>query len=200
MSRPLRITLCLALFVAAQTATAHNLVRASTEPSDWSDPVPIDRPDVSQVYYARLDEDRRQVWFRFTGKAGDRIWFQVGVPVLDRLRDLVPRAAVVGPGLTSDGDPGIALPPGTGAVVFESAAAPRYFDEEFTGTESWIRLEREYVLPADGTWYVVAWSPAPASADDKLWLAIGTKERFGLGDLFRFGAIKRFVRTFHEVR
>jgi hypothetical protein len=33
-----------------------------------------------------------------------------------------------------------------------------------------------------------------------VWLAIGTKERFGLGDLFRFGAIKRFVRAFHEVR
>jgi hypothetical protein len=29
------------------------------------------------------------------------------------------------------------------------------------------------VLPADGTWYVVAWSPAPVSADDRLWLAIG---------------------------
>ena len=110
------------------------------------------------------------------------------------------RAAVVGPGLTADGDPGIALPPGTGAVVFESSGSPRTFDEEFTGTESWIWLEREYVLPADGTWYVVAWSPAPVGADDKLWLAIGTKERFGLGDMIRLGAIKRFVRAFHEVR
>jgi hypothetical protein len=200
MSRPLRITLFLVLFAAAQAATAHNLLRASSEPNDWSDPVPVDQPDVSQVYYARLDEGRRQLWFRFTGKAGDRIWFQVGVPVLERLRGLVPRAAVVGPGLTTDDNLGIALPPGTGAVVFESVGEPRYFDEEFTGTESWIWLEREYVLPADGTWYVVAWSPTPVSADDKLWLAIGTKERFGLGDLFSFGAIKRFVRTFHEVR
>lgn len=199
MNRPMRIALTLALFAAAQAATAHNLVREASDPNDWSDPVPIERPDVSQVYYARLDENRRQVWFRFTGKAGDRIWFQVGVPVLERLRGLVPRAAVVGPGVPA-ADSGFPLPPGAGAVVFESAGQPRHFDEEFTGTESWIWLEREYVLPADGTWYVVAWSPAPVSTDDKLWLAIGTKERFGIGDLFRFGAIKRFVREFHEVR
>lgn len=199
MNRPVRIVLAIALFAAAQVATAHNLVREASEPNDWPDPVPIDSPDVSQVYYARLDESRRQVWFRFSGKAGDRIRFQVGVPVLERLRGLVPRAAVVGPGLPA-ADLGFTLPPGTGAAAFESAPGPRHFDEEFTGTASWIWLEREYVLPAAGTWYVVAWSPAPVSADDKLWLAIGTKERFGLGDLFRFGAIKRFVRTFHEVR
>jgi len=114
----------------------------------------------------------------------------VRVPVVERLRGLAPRAA----------DFGFELPPDAGAVVLEPAAEPWFFDEEFTGTESWIWLEREYVLPAAGTWYVVAWSDALVSAYDRLWLAIGTKERFGLGDLFRFGAIKRFVRAFHEVR
>ena len=111
----------------------------------------------------------------------------------------MPRAAVVGPGLPA-ADVGFDLPPGQGVVVFGASGHPREFHEEFTGTSSWIWIEEEYVLPSAGTWYVVAFSDAPVSADDKLWLAIGTRERFGLRDLFRFGSIERFVRAFHEVR
>lgn len=199
MKRTLRIAVILAFVTAAPALQAHNLIRADSAPNDWSDPLPIERPDVSQVYYARLEGTRRQVWFRFTGKAGDRIWFQVGVPVLERLRGLEPRAAFVGPGFPV-ADLGFALPPDTGAVVFAPSGQPREFHEEFTGTSSWIWLEEEYVLPYAGTWYVVAFSDTPVSAEDKLWLAIGTKERFGLGDLFRFGSIRRFVRAFHEAR
>jgi hypothetical protein len=199
MSRTLRIAVIFALLGAAQAAQAHNLIREDSAPNDWSDPLPIERPDVSQVYYARLEAVRRRVWFRFSGKAGDRIWFQVGVPVIERLRGLEPRAAIAGPGLPAV-ELGFELPPGLGAVVFAPTGAPREFHEEFTGTSSWIWLEQEYVLPSSGTWYVVAFSDSAESADDRLWLAIGTKERFGLRDLFRFGSIRRFVRAFHEVR
>ena len=87
MSRAFGIAVILAFLGAARGAQAHNLIRADSAPNDWSDPLPIERPDVSQVYYARLEAVRRQVWFRFSGKAGDRIWFQVGVPVLDRLTE-----------------------------------------------------------------------------------------------------------------
>jgi hypothetical protein len=199
MQRPFRIAATLVFLAAASAAQAHNLVREDSSPNTWSDPLPIERPDVSQVYYAQLGPSRRQVWFRFSGKAGERIWFQVGVPVIDRLAGLVPRAAVVGPGLPPT-DVGFELPPDLGAIVFAPSAPPREFHEEFTGTSSWIWLEQEYVLPSSGTWYVVAFCDSPVSPDDKLWLAIGTKERFGLRDLFRLGSIKRFVRAFHEVR
>lgn len=199
MNRALRVAVVLVLLGAAQAAQAHNLIREETRPNTWADPLPIDHPDVSQVYYARLEGVRRQVWFRFSGEAGDHIWFQVGVPVIERLAGLEPRAALVGPGLPAV-DVGFDLPPGLGVLVFAPAGRPREFHEEFTGTSSWIWLEQEYVLPASGTWYVVAFSDTAIGADDKLWLAIGTKERFGIGDLFRFGSIKRFVRAFHEVR
>jgi len=199
MNHAFRFALVLALFAAAQAAPAHNLIRADSAPNTWNDPLPIERPEVSQVYYARLEGVRRQVWFRFTGKKGDRIWFQVGVPLLERLAGLEPRAAVVGPGLPA-ADPGFELPPDTGAVVFAPSSGPREFHEVFTGTSSWIWIEQEYELPSTGTWYVVAFSDAAPGEDDKLWLAIGTKERFGLGDILRLGSIKRFVRAFHEVR
>jgi len=199
MNRAIRIAVFFALLGAAQAVQAHNLISEQSSPNSWSAPVPIGDPQVSQVYYCRLEAVRRQIWFRFSGKAGDRIWFQVGVPVIERLRGLRPRAAVVGPGLPL-ADTGFELPPDQGALVFEARGEPREFHEEFTGTSSWIGIEQEYVLPSSGTWYVVAFSDGAASDNAKLWLAIGTKERFGLGDLFRFCSIKRFVREFHEVR
>ena len=199
MNRVIRIAVIFSLLATAQAVQAHNLISEESSPNSWSDPVPIGNPQVSQVYYGRLEAVRRQVWFRFSGKAGDRIWFQVGVPAIERLRTLSPRAAVVGAGLPL-GDIGFELPPGQGALVFEARGEPREFHEEFTGTSSWIVIEQEYVLPSSGTWYVVAFSERDASDGDKLWLAIGTMERFDLCDLFRFGSIKRFVREFHEVR
>lgn len=199
MNRAFRFALALALLGAAQAAPAHNLIRADSAPNTWNDPLPIERPEVSQVYYARLEGIRRQVWFRFTGTKGDRIWFQVGVPLLERLAGLEPRAAVVGPGLPP-ADLGFELPPDTGALEFPPSGGPREFHEHFTGTSSWIWIEQDYELPSTGRWYIVAFSDSAASQDDKLWLAIGTKERFGLGDILRLGSIKRFVREFHEVR
>ena len=199
MNSAIRIAVFLALLAGAQAVQAHNLISAQSSPNSWSAPAPIGDPQVSQVYYCRLEAVRRQIWFRFSGKAGDRIWFQVGVPVIERLRGLRPKAAIVGPGLPLT-DIGFELPPDQGALVFEARGEPREFHEEFTGTSSWIVMEQEYVLPSSGTWYVVAFSDVAASDNDKLWLAIGTKERFGLGDLFRLGSIRRFVRKFHEVR
>jgi hypothetical protein len=197
-----KLVICAAIFLAllgASAAQAHNLIAEDSSPNTWSSPVQIGDPQVSQVYYCALEPARRQIWFRFKGKAGDRIWFQVGVPVIERLRGLNPRAAVVGPGLPP-ADIGFDLPPGQGIQVFEARGAPREFHEEFTGTSSWIVIEQEYILPSAGTWYLVAFSDTAVSDSDKLWLAIGAKERFSLGDLFRFGAIRRFVRGFHEVK
>jgi hypothetical protein len=188
----------LLLALAAAPLQAHNLIAEDSSPNSWSAPVVIADPQVSQVYYCELEAVRRQLWFRFTGKAGDRIWIQVGVPLLERFRGQPPRAAVVGPGLPF-ADLGFELPPDQGAVVLETSRSPRAFDEPVTGTSSWVWIEQEYTLPASGTWYVVAFSDRSAGGPDKLWMAVGTKERFGLGDLFRFGAIRRFVRKFHEV-
>jgi hypothetical protein len=199
MKRTIRIAVFAAFLAAGQAVQAHNLIAEESSPNSWSNPAPIGDPQVSQVYYCRLEATRRQIWFRFSGRAGDRIWFQVGVPVLEKLRGLRPRAAVVGPGLPL-ADTGFGLPPDQGAVVFEAGGTPREFHEEFTGTSSWIVIEQEYVLPSTGTWYVVAFSDLAAIDNEKLWLAIGKKERFGIADLLRFGSIRRFVREFHEVK
>jgi hypothetical protein len=119
MNRAIRTFVFLAFLAAAQAAQAHNLISAQSSPNSWSAPAPIGDPQVSQVYYCRLEAVRRQIWFRFSGKAGDRIWFQVGVPVIERLRGLRPKAAVVGPGLPL-ANIGFELPADQGAIVFEA--------------------------------------------------------------------------------
>jgi hypothetical protein len=196
----------LVLAVLGPRVFAHNLITAETAPSSWGSAIRIDDPSVSRVYYSRLDPRRPQTWFRFDGKAGDRVDLSVGVPKLKRLQGFSPFSALVGPGLPGF-DLGFEAPPGLGAEVISSNGGPREFHEGVTGTDSWIVMEQTVTLPGTGTYYFVAFPSDTADADgsggrswDKLWMAIGTKERFGLKDIFALGSIKRFVREFHEVR
>ena len=195
--------LLLFLALAAPRAFAHNLITSNTAPSSWGSALGIDDPSVSRVYYSRLDPARPQTWFRFEGKAGDSIYLSVGVPVIGRLAGFRPFSALVGPGLPT-ADLGFELPPGLGAQVFPPEASPHEFHEGVTGTNSWIVMEQTVTLPESGTYYFVGYPLDPAEAAgrqwDKLWMAIGTKERFGLKDIFRLGTIKRHVRDFHEVK
>mgnify|MGYP001071401678 CR=1 FL=1 len=45
----------------------------------------------------------------------------------------------------------------------------------------------------------VAYAPGRPSPGDKLWMSMGTKERFKLRDLFTFRRWKREIRRFHEL-
>ena len=154
--------------------------------------------DVSQVVYSPLSDVNAQLWLTFEATAGTTLDVSLGLPVLDRLNDNRPKLAVLGPGLPTVDLP-IDTPPGAGGVVFDSAARgdPRFFHEHVTGTESWILREEAVTLPATGVYYVVAWPSGDQI--DKLWVAIGKREQFGLRDLFSFPAIIRDVRSFHEV-
>ncbi len=153
--------------------------------------------DVSQVVYSPLTATDPQLWLTLEATAGTVLDVSLGVPVLDRLAEYRPNLAVLGPGLPAIDLP-MDVPPGIGGVVFESAGrAPRRFHEHVTGTESWILIENAVTLPETGTYYVVAF---PTGAQiDKLWVAIGTREQFGLRDLLSFPTIIRDVRAFHEV-
>jgi hypothetical protein len=197
MTRRIVVVLIVFLLLSVR-AFAHVLLRAEAPPSSWTGAVSVRDPSVSQVFYGRVGPGRARVWFRFTGKAGDRVSFSVGVPHLDRLRGFQPSAAIVGSGLPPP--PGtVEAPPGTGALLFAPRGKARVFHEEFTGTTSWIVIEEEYALPADGTWYLLAFADDAIPAHDKLWLAIGTREAFGLSDLLGLFSVRRFVRDFHEV-
>jgi hypothetical protein len=199
MNKP-TLWLAAALFAAsALPLWAHRPIFSDTAPSRYALALEIEDPTVSQVYYSTLDPASPQTWLGFTGTAGQSVYLSLGVPAIDRLRRFRPRLVLLGPGLEPIELP-FAIPPGVGGRIFSPEGEPRFFHEEFTGTDSWILIETTVRLPATGRFYVVAYPEESSPPGDKLWVAIGTKERFGLADLLSFGKIKRFVRSFHEVQ
>jgi len=154
--------------------------------------------DVSQVVYAALTAEHPELWIRFEITEPIELFVSLGIPVLDRLTDYRPIIAVLGPGMPAV-EADVAIPAGLGGIDFDSRTVgePRFFHEPFTGTDSWILIEETVPLVEPGEYYVVARSPADGFG--KLWVAVGTKERFGLQDVLRLPTIAREVRAFHEV-
>ncbi|MFC2079162.1 hypothetical protein ACFLSZ_04200 [Candidatus Bipolaricaulota bacterium] len=187
----------LLLVSAPIAANAHKPVAIGETYSTFDEALSVDAIDVSQVAYAVLDNTHRAIWLSFEIATPTTLDLSLGLPVIERLIEYRPSLALIGPGL-----PPINLPfetPATGGAMFEtgSIGEPRFFHEPFTGTDSWILLEASVDLSQPGAYYVVAW--APTGPADKLWVAIGTREQFGFGDLLSFGSIIRQVRDFHEI-
>ena len=167
-------------------------------PDHFGRAVDIRRPSVSQVYYAALEVERPQAWFRFQGRRGQEILFMLGVPVVERLKEYRPSIALLGPALPP-GELGFETPGGLGAAVYRGEGQPRLFHEHFTGTDSWIHLQVTRSLPDSGTYYLVAFTPQNPRPGDKLWMSMGYLERFSFRDLWAFGRWRRNIRAFHEL-
>ncbi|MBX7259051.1 MAG: hypothetical protein K1Y02_21995 [Candidatus Hydrogenedentes bacterium] len=196
-------TRCLTLFMLplmialAPTASAHRLVVNDGSHVDADSALVVTEPDVSQLILHEVDQENQEVWLTFQGQAGDLIYLQLGVPVIEALTEYHPAVALVGPGLPA-AELSFAIPGGAGAVTFEAADfQPKFFSEPFTGTESWIYVEETVELPVDGEYFIVGYHPV--SAAGKLWVAFGEKEVFGLPDILAYPDTLRTVRAFHEV-
>ena len=192
------VVLAILLISVVLPAYAHKPASIGGIFSTIDQALPMTDIHVSQVVYSPLTPADSQLWLTFTAPAGFTVAVSLGIPALDRLTDYRPSLAVLGPGLPPVEIP-FDIPPEIGGVVFDSAlrGEPRSFHEPVTGTESWILIEEAVAFPETGTYYVVAW-PSGTTVD-KLWIAIGTREQFGLRDLFSFPAIIRDARAFHEV-
>ena len=162
-------------------AHAHRPVFSEKTATDPNTAVLITKPNISQVIYREITEDAKQVWLAFDADKGFELFIQIGVPVLERLRDFRPAMLVIGPDLPEN-TLGIDLPRETGVKAFQtdSIKKPRFFHEHFTGTDSWILRSETVVLPSSGRYYVVAY--VPSGEKGKLWLSVGKKEVFGLAD------------------
>lgn len=178
----------------------HRPIEAKQTPDRTERALRVRHPDHSQVYYAALEAEQPQAWFRFEGREQQELSLSVGVPVILRLKGYRPAAALIGPGL--GGAPADELqfevPAGLGVRVFHSQGEPRFFHEPFTGTDSWIHIEQTVRLAQSGIYYLVAFTPRDPRPGDRLWMSVGTKERFKLWDLFSFRRWRRNIRRFHE--
>jgi pimeloyl-ACP methyl ester carboxylesterase len=183
----------------ARPALAHRPILTDDKATSAETAISIKDPQISQVVYREITKECSQVWLSFDVSKDFGLFVQIGVPVIDRLKDFRPAMAVVGPGLPDTGPP-FRLPTDAGAKVLltKEVAKPRFFHEPFTGTDSWILRSETVVLPKAGRYYLVAFSPDRQTG--KLWLSVGKKESFGLRDFADFPEWTKKIRAFHELQ
>ena len=146
-----------ATLLVASSAYAHRPLFPDVPPTSPERAAVVKRPDVSHVVYHEIAEGPNQLWLTFEGQKDQEVFLQIGVPVIDRLKDYRPTMALIGPGLP-EGEAPFELPAGCGLQAFPTTeiAKPRYFEEHFTGTDSWILRDATVKLPESGVYYAVA--------------------------------------------
>lgn len=197
--RCLKLILTLGLVVGAPAvAWAHQPIMSDGSARDASTALYIADVDLSQVVYHEVTAESPQLWLAFDLEEGQSLYFQLGVPVIELLKDYRPALALIGPGLPPP-DLSFAVPDGLGAQAFisEQVSEPRRFDEPFSGTSSWILLTETVTVPATGRYYLVAYDPA--GQPGKLWITLGQREEFSLSDIATLQEILPRVRQFHEI-
>jgi hypothetical protein len=154
--------------------------------------------DLSQVVYHEATDEAPYLWLTFEGQAGQKVDLQIGLPVIDRLKDLRPAVALIGPGLPEVDVP-FEVPEGMGGEIVrtDDVEKPRFFYERFTGTNSWILRETAVTVPQNGQYFLVGY--LPSGETDKFWVAVGTREDWGVSDLGKLPGWTKKVRRFHEV-
>jgi len=198
MPRAVRLFLPALLLLTALPASAHQLIQVSTQPLDAANAIAIDDVTISQVAYHVASDTAPALWMTFEGTAGQQVYFETGVPYIERLAGLRPTTMLVGPGLPQVDTP-FPLPEGAGAILYPTGdvTAPEVFDEEFTGTSSWKYGPWEPVLPETGRYYIVTFLPEGGAG--KFWTAAGKAEVFGLEDILTLPQTIIAVRQYHEV-
>lgn len=154
--------------------------------------------DVSRAIYRRAPH-ADPFWVRLSGKAGETLKIQLGVPRIERLAAFRPTVVLAGPDLPQPESlpPSIDLPDDDGAHVFATDRVddPRVFHEEITGTASWVIMERSVRLPETGSYYIAVHS----AESGRYWISTGSREAFGVADVAKLPGWTERVRGFHEV-
>ena len=189
----------LALVWFPQQVHAHRPVFTEDAATNSATAIRLTEPHISQVVFREIWEKSPEIWLSFEVPEGFELYIQIGVPVIDRLKKFRPTMVVIGPGLDRETVP-FEIPKATGNKVFTTSevSKPRFFNEHFTGTQSWILRTETVPLPKPGRYYVVAFSPDKQTG--KLWLSIGKKESFKAEHWKQFPTWRKLIRKFHEVK
>jgi len=181
----------------ARVASAHLPILDDGTAVDAEHALVISDIGLSQVVYHEAKAPVQPLWIAFDAVAGQELYFNPGVPAIDRLKDYRPAFALVGPGLPAATLP-FDIPAGDGAEVYPTAdiTDPEFFHEPFSGTDSWIFFKKTVTLPQSGRYYLVGY--VPSGQPGKFWVAIGKREEFGPAALATLPQDIARVRAFHE--
>jgi len=188
---------CGLLLLAASSAQAHFPSLGDGSATGPETAIQWNDPQVSRVVYSELTAAAPRLWVTFEVDRPQTLLVQLGVPLIERLREYRPALALLGPELPDATLP-FEIPAGLGALVFDSAAReqPQEFYEPFSATSSWIWVDEYVELPAAGRYYLVAYHPD--GEPGKVWVAAGEREVFSPRDLPFLTRILPEIRAFHE--
>lgn len=190
-----RLGLASALLCASAAARAHLPIFIAEPHPDPERALRLPDIVISRAFYAEVPCPNRPLWMTFQAEKGEELSVQLGLPVMDELRDFRPSLALLGPGLPPLRGLPIEAPGNLGARVFSTREVeePRSFHEPYSDTDSWILLEERITLPAQGQYYLIVWSEQDRRA--RLWVATGREEQIEPADVAR--ALPR-VKAFHD--
>jgi len=195
----LKIVVFLLLFFNVTImAYAHKPIVIDGTASSMEKPYEIEDTDISQVAYHNATKGKLEIWLKFYGEKGKEIKIQLGSPKLDESKPIYfPAIAIISKNMPPISVP-FSVPGEYGGVTFTTQSQkPEMFYEKFTGTYSWIFPTIKYILPETGDYYIVGYLPEPR--EGKFWIAVGEKEKFGIGDFLSVPNTVVQVRNFHEV-
>lgn len=178
------------LLLLSLNAFAHKPIDTSN-PATRSDPIVIKDHQLSWVAYNKLERANDVDYYMLSSvKKGEKIYAEILIPKINRLKDFDPVIAVVGPGLKSDMD-GLKneiiedkelldIIKGEGVVIKRNDKKDEIFFEPFTQTRYWKKQKLEVVAPIDSDYFITIFDVGDKA--DKYVLSIGKKEKWGIRD------------------
>ena len=148
---------------------------------------------VSKVIYQKLTDDSPESWISFKANQGEVLYFNLGIPLLEELKDFRPSVGLITP---SSRTPSVNTLRESEVFPTLDITAPKTFYEPFTKTNSWTFTEHKFDIPTTGNYSLVTYSPKKQVG--KVWVSIGKEEQFGPSDWITIPAKIPEIRKFHS--
>tara|TARA_B100000029_G_C17570074_1_gene956317 strand:- start:622 stop:1347 length:726 start_codon:yes stop_codon:yes gene_type:complete len=194
------LVLLFILLLTLPTASGHIPYIADPNTSARN-PIEIEDIHLSQVWYFEQETSDSDVWLFFNTETSDELFIQLGVPLLDHLKNYEPKITIYHIHIENDDDPGAPIDPrelenliwsfhehanyttnfpkpSDACTRGTSRESPCIFHETFTDTYSWILSEDR--LPVEPGRYLIR-----GTSEDKgtMWIAVGEREEFSASQL-----------------
>jgi hypothetical protein len=148
---------------------------------------------VSKVIYQKLTDDSPESWISFKANQGEVLYFNLGIPLLEELKDFRPSIGLITP---SSERPSVNSLKESLIFPTLDISDPKTFYEPYTKTNSWTFTEHKFNIPKTGNYSLVTYSPKKQVG--KVWVSIGKEERFGPSDWITIPAKIPEIRKFHS--